>query len=296
MSGRAAATAAWAACRYRWLLPWSARSQHAASRYAALTARIELLRDRERRVCAGARIARWLACTEAEADRVYRESLVSEAREEADTAWSMRHPGAWEAAFQPPRDEPAADGAVIYVTLHFGHPVLAYLYLRCRRAIDVRLIVRPLSPANPIPAAKRAFAERKVAWVAATAGYAPLSTDGAATARARDHLVGGGSLFAAVDVPGDVVSRAAAVTLFGERILVSSGMMTLARLAGVPLQPIVALRRGDALALRYGARVPPGTDRATLNATFHELASFIADDPGEWWLWPYVVPSPGAAP
>jgi hypothetical protein len=280
--------------RYRWLLPRAARSRRAARRYAWIVGRIELLRDRARRARAGERIVRWCGCSPAEADRLYRASLTSEALEEADTAWCMRHPQAWAETFRPPHDEPAVSGATIYVTLHFGSPVLAYLYLRRRRDVDARLIVRPLSPANPMPAAKRVFAERKLAWVAAAAGHAPLSTDGAATARARDHLVGGGSLFAAVDVPGDVVSRAAVVTVFGERILVSSGMVTLARLTGASLQPIVAVRRGATLALRYGRRIPAGTDAATLAATFDELATFIADDPGEWWLWPYVVTPPAA--
>jgi hypothetical protein len=290
----AAAAAAWAACRYRWLLPWSARSRRAARRYARIVGRVELLRDRARRARARERITRWLGCPPAEADRLYRASLTSEAQEEADSAWCMRHPHAWAETFRPPRDEPAAHGPTIYVTLHFGSPILAYLYLRCRRGLDVRVIVRPLSAANPMPAAKRAFAERKLAWVAAAAGDAPLATDGAGTACARDHLVGGGSLFAAVDVPGDVVSRAAVVAPFGERILVSSGMVTLARLTGASLQPIVAVRRGDALALRYGTNIPAGVDAATLAMTFRELGTFIADDPGEWWLWPYVVTPPAA--
>ena len=90
------------------------------------------------------------------------------------------------------------------------------------------------------------------------------------------------------------MSRAAAVTLFGERILVSAGMMTLARLTGAALQPVVAVRRGETLALRYGARIPPGNDTETLTAAFHEVTRFITDDPGQWWLWPYIAPEQAA--
>jgi hypothetical protein len=295
MTLRSSVPAAWTFCRYRWLLPWSARSRSAARRYARLSGQIELRLDHARRARGGARIARALGCSAAAADRVFAASLVSEAQEEADTAWSMRRPRAWPQLLQTPADEPAPQGATIYVTLHFGSPVLAYLDLRRRRVADARLIVRALSPANPMPEAKRAFAARKVAWVASISGYEPLATDSAATARARDHLVAGGALFAAIDVPGDVVSRASAVTLFGERVLVSSGIVTLARLTGAAMQPIVAVRRGEALTLRYGARIPAGDDGETLTAVFRELASFIADDPGEWWLWPYVTPAPSCA-
>jgi hypothetical protein len=256
-----------------------------------VSGRVELWSDRERRGRAGVRIARSLGCTPVVADRVFAASLVSEAQEEADTVWAMRHAHAWPQLMRAPADEPAPDGATIYVTLHFGSPVLAYLDLRRRRVPDLRLVVRALSPTNPMAEAKRAFAERKVAWVAAVSRDEPLTTDAAATAHARDHLVGGGSLFAAIDVPGDVVSRASAVTLFGERIVVSSGVVTLARLTGAALQPVVAVRRGATLALRYGARVAAGDDDATLAAVFRELATFIADDPGEWWLWPYVTPA-----
>ena len=289
---RASVDDAWMVCRYRWLLPWSARSRGAARRYARLSGRIELWRDSGRRARAGARIAHALGVSTAAADRVFAASLVSEAQEEADTVWSMRHAGAWPRLVQPPRDEPTPPGATIYVTLHFGSPVLAYLDLRHRRVADIRLIVRALSPTNPMPEVKRVFASRKVAWVAAVSGFEPLTTDAAATARAREHLVGGGSLFAAIDVPGDVVGRATAVTLFGERILVSSGMMTLARLTGATVQPVVAVRRGETLTLRYGARVPAAGDAEMLAAAFRALATFIADDPGEWWLWPYVTPAP----
>ncbi len=249
---RASVDDAWMVCRYRWLLPWSARSRSAARRYARLSGRIELWRDSGRRARAGARIAHALGVSTAAADRVFAASLVSEAQEEADTVWSMRHAGAWPRLVQPPRDEPTPPGATIYVTLHFGSPVLAYLDLRHRRVADIRLIVRALSPTNPMPEVKRVFASRKVAWV----------------------------------------GRAAAVTLFGERILVSSGMMTLARLTGATVQPVVAVRRGETLTLRYGARVPAAGDAEMLAAAFRALATFIADDPGEWWLWPYVTPAP----
>jgi len=286
--------AAWTSWRYRWLLPWSARSRRTTQAYARLSGRIELTLDPERRARAGARIARALGCSAAAADRIFAASLVSEAQEEADTVWSMRHAHTWPDLFRAPADEPRPRGATVYVTLHFGSPILAFLDLRHRRVADVRLMMRPLSPANPMADAKRAFAVRKVAWVTTTSGCEPLPTDAAGTARAREHLVACGALYAAIDVPGDVVSRAAAVTLFGERILVSAGMMTLARLTGAALQPVVAVRRGETLALRYGARIPPGNDTETLTAAFHEVTRFITDDPGQWWLWPYIAPEQAA--
>jgi hypothetical protein len=288
--------ATWTSWRYRWLLHWSGRSRRTTRAYARLCGRVELALDSERRARAGTRIARALGCSPAAADRVFAASLVSEAQEEADTVWSMRHARAWPDLFRAPADEPAPHGATIYVTLHFGSPILAYLDLRHRRVADVRLMMRPLSPANPMADAKRAYAVRKVAWVTTVSGCEPLPTDAAGTAHAREHLIAGHALYAATDVPGDVVSRASAVTLFGERILISSGIATLARLTGASLQPIVAVRRNDTLALRYGNRIPAGNDAETLAAVFRELARFIADDPGEWWLWPYATPAPEPEP
>jgi hypothetical protein len=291
MTRPASLEARWAALRYGPLLAVSAHSRRAGRRVAAAVAAVEVGRDRARRRTACERIARWLEVPSAEARRVFRASLTSEAQEEADSAYFMAHPRALVPAFAG-AVEPVHRGGTIYVTFHLGSPVLTYLYLRAGRALDVVAIERKLTAANPMPAAKRRWGARKVAWVERFTGRPMLDVDAAAMARARERLIDGGALYAAVDVPGDVVGRAATVAILGERIRVSSGVATLARLARAPLQPIVAINRGGRFDLHYGTPIDPGPEPQTLAAFMETLAILLRRDPGEWWLWPYVASAP----
>jgi len=283
--------ARWAALRYGPLLALAARSRRAGRHVAATIAAVELGLDHARRQTACERIARWLELPPAEARRVFRASLASEAQEEADSAYFMGHPRALVPAFVR-ADEPAHRGGTIYVTFHFGSPVLTFLYLRAGRAIDVVAVERKLTAANPMPAAKRRWGVRKVAWVERFTGRPMLDVDAAAMARARERLLDGGALYAACDVPGDVVGRAATVRLLGERIRISSGVATLARLARAPLQPVVAISRSGRFDLLYGTPIDPGSEEQTLAALMDTLATLLRRFPGEWWLWPYVAPAP----
>jgi hypothetical protein len=282
--------ARWAALRYGPLLALAARSRRAGRHVAAAIAAVELGIDRARRETAGQRIARWLDLSPAEARRVFRASLTSEAQEEADSAYFMGHPHALVPAFVR-AGEPPHRGGTIYATFHFGSPVLTYLYLRVGRALDVVAVERKLTATNPMAAPKRRWGARKVAWVERFTGRPMLDVDAATMARARERLLDGGALYAAVDVPGDVVGRAATATLLGERIRVSSGVTTLARLARAPLQPVVAISRADRFDLHYGTPIEPGPEAQTLAALMEALATLLRSFPGEWWLWPYVTPA-----
>ncbi|MCC6847880.1 MAG: hypothetical protein IT294_05215 [Deltaproteobacteria bacterium] len=286
------AGAAWDRCRYARLLPLAARDPRWGGIYAALVAAVEWRRDRGRRAAATDRIARWLATTSADAARVHRSSLASEAREEADAAYFMRRSDALAAAFAVhPLPLPAEDGPVVYVGLHLGSPVLGYLDLRRRLAPELALIARGIDPANPMAAAKRHFAERKVAWTEATAGRPFFATDGASMLGVRRHLRAGKPLYLLADVPGDAVGRATTCTLFGERVRLAAGLPTLARIAGSAVQTLAITRDARGFTVRAGPRVPAG--EVEMPAVLDALVPFVRAHPEQWWMWPYL-PRAGA--
>ena len=279
---------AWARWRYRRLLQVAARSERFGAAYAALVARVEWRRDPARRAVACRRIERWLGGTPGEAERVFRESLASEAREEADSAFFMRRPEALAAAFGGPIALAAEDAPVLYVGLHLGSPVLGYLQLCRRLAPELALIARGIDPANPMPTDKRRFAERKVAWTEASAGRPFFATDATAMLGVRRHVRAGRPLYVLADVPGDAVGRSAACALFGETVRLASGIPTLARLAGSAVQTLAVVRAPAGFTLHVGPRLAPGG--IEMPAVLDALAPFIRRYPGQWWMWPYLPP------
>src|SRR6185295_8419915 len=106
--------------RYARLLPIAATSRRRGDAYAALVGRVEARRDPQRCAVAEARVQRWLGLAAADARHLYRRCLRSEAREEADSAFFMRHPHALADAFAAPIDLPPSAGSVLYVGLHLG--------------------------------------------------------------------------------------------------------------------------------------------------------------------------------
>lgn len=280
---------AWTRWRYARLLPAAARSVRAGAAYAALVAAVEWRRDPMRREIACRRIERWLAVSRSRAASIFRGSLGSEAREEADCALLMRRPHALAATFAAPLDLAPPDASTIYVGLHLGSPVLGYLYLCRRLAPDLALIARGIDPANPMAEAKRRFAIAKVAWTEAQAGRPFYETDGAAMLGVRRHLRAGHPLYMLADVPGDAVGRSDTSTLFGEAVRLASGLPTLARIAGSAVQTLVVTRDRHGLAVRSGPRLAP--DAVTMAAVLEALAPFIRAYPEQWWMWPYMPPA-----
>jgi len=284
--------ARWTELRYASLLPRAASSRRLGDVYAHLVAAIELAIDRERGRVAVERIARWLGRSSGAAARIYHASLVSEAREEADSAYFMRRPQTLLASFRPSPDEPEARRGTIYATLHLGSPILAYLYLCGARGVPARAIGRRLDPAtNQMSAAKRSFGLEKVAWVESFTRQPFLGVDAVSTARAREHLLAGKALYAAIDVPADVVARSTEIELFGEGIRIASGLLRLAALARVPLQPVVAVHRGGGFDVLYGRAIEFDDEGRALALLAAEIARFVRRLPGEWWLWPYLTPA-----
>jgi hypothetical protein len=280
----------WERFRYGSLLEAGGTSRRAADCYGSLVAGVEYWRDAGRRRIAERRIARWLGASSAEARRIFRAALRSEALEEADTVRSMRRPlseiseAVTVEGFVPRGTRPR-----VYATLHFGSPVLAYLGLRAQLEPELRVIARELDETNPMPGVKRGFGRRKVAWVESVGGAPFLATDGAAVLRAREHLLAGNPLYAAVDVPGDVVDRADRFRLFGEPVVVASGLFRLAAMARADFQMVVPLRRGDRIAVLCRPPVD-GADAAALGrAVMAEVEAVVREWPEEWWFWPFVV-------
>jgi hypothetical protein len=281
----------WARLRYDLLLAAASRGRALGRAYAELAGAVEFWRGAERRRVATARVARWLGCGAADGARVFHRSLVSEALEEADCARFMRDRAGLRESFRVAGPEPAHAGATVYATLHFGSPILAYVYLRCVRGIDLAIIGRRLDDANPMPAAKRRFGERKVAWLETVTGRPLLGVDAAAVAHARGELLDGRSLYAAVDVPGDVAARVHEVVILGARVRLSLGVLGLAALTGAAVQPVVAIHEGGAIVLRYGASIAGRRGVPPLEAVAEAIGALIRESPGEWWLWPYVMPA-----
>ena len=278
----------WSTVRYGWLLPAAGRRDAAGALYARLVAAVELRGDPARRGLACRRIERWLGVGPAAAVRIFRDALASEAREEADTAYFMRHPDRLAACFG---DAPALapePGPVIYAGLHLGSPVLGYLHLCARVAPELALVARALDAANPLPAAKRRFAVRKIAWVEARAGRPFLPTDAASMLRVRAQLRGGKPLYVLADVPGDTVARSAACRLFGDSVRLASGLATLTRIADSTVQTLAVTRDVAGFTLHVGPRIAPHGGDGALAAVVEALAPFIRAHPDQWWMWPYL--------
>jgi hypothetical protein len=279
----------WDELRYGRLLTAASASLRRGAVYAAVVATVEWRRDPWRRAAACERIARWLNAAPARAASVYRACLRSEAREEADCAFFMRHPGALDACFTDPIDLPPPARSTIYSTLHLGSPVLGYLYL-CRRLVpELALVARAIDPANPMPAAKRSYAVRKVAWTEACAGRPFFATDAASMMSVRGWLRAGHPLFALADVPGDAVGRSADCTLFGEAVRLAAGLPTLARIARSAVQTLAVTREQGRFVVHPGPCVEPGA--VDVQAVLDALAPFIRAHPEQWWMWPYLPPA-----
>ncbi|MBM4243934.1 MAG: hypothetical protein FJ148_08985 [Deltaproteobacteria bacterium] len=296
----------WAEVRYRWLLPLARGGRARGRAYARIVARVERASDPERVRVASARIARALSLDPVRAERVYRGCLYSEALEEADSVYFMHRPALDPALFQFDELPEALDGArpanvgtnvgtdvgTIFGTLHFGAPVLCYLALCARLGGGLSIVGRPLDDANPMPESKRTYARAKVRWAEQVAGRPFIATDSAAMAQARDELLAGRSLFTPIDVPGSVARRAATVPVFGEPVRFACGLMTLARLTGATVVPVVAASSPDGIRVRFGQRLDPGGGADDLlGRALGELLRFVRTNPDEWWMWPYLEPA-----
>jgi hypothetical protein len=244
--------------------------------------------DPRRREVAVARIERWLGVDVRQARDIFRRALASEARAEADTRWFMEHSARLRDAFRPASSECPDEGPAVWATLHLGSPTLAFVYLRCVRGIDVRIVARPLDDANPMPEAKRAWGRLNVRWLERVTGTAFLGVSAEAMSVARSHVVQGGSLFVLIDVPGDIVARSIELELLGGRARLASGMFQLAGLLGVPIRPIVAVPRGNDFEVRYGRPIEPVPRGLPTEAITRAITSVVRDLPEEWWLWPYL--------
>ena len=258
--------------------------------YAELVARVERRRDPQRRRVAESRITRWLGVDGARAGRIFTEALRSEALEESEIAAILHNgdPGVvpvaldgWEGRGRRPR---------IYGVFHAGSPVLVYLELRRRFEPQLRLLARELGEGNPMGDAKRRFAARKVDWVEKATGEAFFDTRATALLEAREHLLAGRPLFAAFDVPGDVVARAGEVRLFGERILLASGVFELAALTGADIQLVFSRHGSAGVHAWFRPSLEATTGEELLAGVGRELEDAIRSMPGENWFWPFFVP------
>lgn len=289
------AGAAWETLRYEVLRHVVSRSAAAARAYVRATAMIEPRVYSDRASVASTRIAGALDIDERLASSVYRRCIASEAREEADCARVARSGCPLESLFEVRGVEPTHPGPCVYVTLHFGSPILTFLYLRVVRGLPVRALARPIDMGNPLSRAKRRWGSDKVAWVGAASGTSFIHTDARGIVEAREELLAGRALYAAIDVPADVVSRAARFDLFGEAVAVSGGVFRLAALTRVPLIPVVGQSDGARLRVSYGPAIRD-TAEAAAARTNAWLLETLSRHPDEWWLWPFATAAePGVA-
>ncbi len=279
---------AWEKIRYRTLDAVASKSRVAGERYACMAAAVEARMHPERLRIARDRIARAFDLEEDEAERIFRRCLISEAREEADTAWLLRSRAPLGDLIRVPGAEPADSGPAIYVSLHFGSPIVTFLYLRAVRGIQVRAIGRPLGASNPLSGAKRAWGERKVDWVSRCSRTTFVGVDAAGAVEAREELLAGNSLFAVIDVPADVVARSTRFDLFGESILLAGGVLRLAQITGVPLVPVTGRRDGRAIEIEYDTPIPQASGSAVTRSVNAWMLRTLERHPDEWWLWPFV--------
>lgn len=273
--------------RYEILLPLASRGRGLGRLYADLCGRAELVADADRARVAVERIRRWTGASEREAREVFRRSLASEAQEEADSAFFRRQSSTFDQWLPDDVDIPRPEGPVLYATLHFGHPVLSCVFLQRRGHMDVRPIIRGLDETNPMADPKREWGGQKVDWVRELLEERVFGVDAVSTARAREHLLGGGAVFAALDVPGDVSDRTSTVAVAGEHLQFSTGVVSLAQMTKSTIVPVVARSGESRMEVEFGRPVPSDGDDP-FGAVFAELSTFIERHPGEWWLWPFV--------
>ena len=153
------------------------------------------------------------------------------------------------------------------------------------------VIARELDEDNPMPAPKQAYGMRKVAWVESTAGVRFLGTDSRAVLRARERLVGGGAIYAAADVPGDVVTHRATMVVCGERLSFASGIFRLAVLTGADLQLVASYNRGGTIHVKCRPPISAPSESELAAMVAHEMAAVVGDLSEEWWLWPFLLPA-----
>lgn len=263
------------------------RARRLGGLYAVLCGREELAADPERARVAIERIRRWTGASEGEARTIFRRALASEAREEADSAFFLRDGRAFDRWLPQGVEIPRPEGPVVYATLHYGHPVLSCVFLRRRGEMDVRPIIRGLDGANPMADPKRSWGQRKVGWVRDLLDDLVFGVDPLSTARAREHLLDGGAVFAALDVPGNVSDRTSTVSVAGERLRFSTGVVALAQMTGATIVPVVARSGARSMDVSFGRSVSSDGEDPFVEV-FAELAQFIERHPDEWWLWPFV--------
>ncbi len=232
---------------------------------------------------------RWLGVSRGRARRLFRRSLEIEAREEADSVRLIRHPSEFRGHLPAASELPELPHRVVFATMHTGAHVFAYAYLRKVCRLNVRAMARPIGPDNPMPDAKRRYAERKIAWLHIQLGVDLLGTDLASLAVAREHLLDDQPLFAAFDVPGDGATRTQEIRVGDERLLAAAGVVVLARLVEATIVPILALRTEDGVRLEFGDPVLP-SDPDPLACVYRQFEAFLRRWPEHWSLWPYVQP------
>jgi hypothetical protein len=277
---------AWPEWRYGRLLTRAATTRTAGGRYARLVAGVEFL-EAARRHRAVMRIQRWQRVSHGAALRIFHASLMSEAREEADSAFFMQQLPALRGWMPDASALATPSGPILYATLHLGSPVFAYIFLRLVAALDVLAIGRKLDERNPMPAAKRRYGLAKEAWLRGLAGVDLLEPTAHAMNAVREHLLDGRPVFAALDVPGDVVAHSTKLAIAGEQVAFSAGAIRIARLAGARVVPIVALSGPAGLRLHVGRPLDADTPD-TAATVLRTLLGFVHRYPGEWWLWPYL--------
>lgn len=280
--------AAWERLRYGALRHVAARNRAAGATYSRLVAGVESRLHPERTRLATARIVRALGTDAATAHETFRQCLASEALEEADTAWLVRSAKGIDSLVRRPQSEAPHRGPCIYVSLHFGSPILTFLYLRTMQGIAVRAIGRPLDADNPLSPAKGRWGREKVAWVSSVSDTTFLGIDGRGMLDAREELLDGRSLYVVVDVPGDIVSRSAKFNLFGETVLFSSGVLRLAQLTGVPLVPVLGHSDGRWVDIEFSEPIHESSEAATRRSLNDWMEAVLLRSPGQWWMWPFL--------
>lgn len=278
----------WERHRYQLLDHMASRGTGGSASYVQLVARIEERLQPERRAVAVNRISQALGVSVQQAKIIYRNCLASEAREEADTARLRRSASPIAEAIDNTNQFSGLGGPCIYITLHWGSPMITFLYLRAALGIPVRIIGRPLDRENPLPPAKMLWGRHKVEWMEQMTGASFISDDGAGALEARAELLDGRSIFASVDVPAPTQARARVVDLFGEPIRIASGVLRLAALTQVPLVPILGYSRGNRIYVTQEEPFAAASEAEHSESVGLWIEQTLRRQPEEWWLWPFV--------
>ena len=260
-----------------------------------LTPRLGGARDRHVGAVAGAAAAGLLADAAA-GEQVDRRFVAALAADDLDAcrAWANVGPPCGAALVEGERFLPAP-GPAVFVSFHLSGGLAVFEVLR-RRGFTPTFLRAPAPPGATRYA--RAIGATRLRYLARVLEHPWILTGAGARGALEQHLAGGGSVVALIDVPAQAVELRdrAGGALFGRPLSLPCGLLRLALAQQLPVVPFDGR-------IEHGRRIvrfhPPATgpDVTTLlAAVLRTLEGVVRERPWDWHAWlelDYLLSDPG---